>query len=206
MKKIIAYAATAIALICAALSCTSSHESEISAGGLGAVSFNIKTDNSVTVVGSTRASADPEDYTVKIYSTEGLIYLFEGLDNVPEKLWLKSGDYTVRVKAGDSSILASGPYYEGESDFRIGVGPATVVPVTCYIAGTLLSVNFDASIKDNFSSYRAKHRAQRHDGDTVRRLFGKELSATSVCPKNKIQSTGHSTVQPSLARHSTRQV
>lgn len=155
MKKIISYAAIAIALICAALSCTSSPESEFSAGGLGAVSFNIKTDNSVSVVGSTRALVDPADYTVKIYSTEGLIYLFEGLDNVPEKLWLKSGDYTVRVKAGDSSILASGPYYEGESDFRIGVGPATVVPVTCYIASTLLNVNFDASIKDNFSSYRA---------------------------------------------------
>ncbi len=153
MKKILSYALVAITIIFAASGCTSAPESETSKDGLGAVSLKIRTDNTVSVSDGTRASVAPENYIVKIYSTDGLIYLFEGLDEVPDKLWLKCGDYTVKVKAGDSSLLASGPYYEGESNFKISVGPATTVPVTCYIASTLLTVNFDSSIENNFSSY-----------------------------------------------------
>ena len=153
MKKILSYASVAIAIIFAAASCTSAPESEVSKNGLGAVSLKIKTDNTVSVESGTRAAADPASYTVKIYSAEGLIYFFEGLDEVPEKLWLKCGDYTVKVKAGDASLLASGPYYEGDAQFKVGVGPVTTVPVTCCIANTLLTVNFDVSIEDNFSSY-----------------------------------------------------
>ncbi len=155
MKKILSYALAATALMFAAAGCTTSPQDGISDPGYGTATLKIETDNTVAVIGGTRASAAPESYVVKVYSSEGLIYLFEGLDQVPEKLRLKSGDYTVKVKAGDDALLAEGPCYEGSQEFSISKGSVSV-PVTCRIANTLISVAFDESIRNNFTSYGAK--------------------------------------------------
>lgn len=43
-----------------------------------------------------------QDCKVRIYSGETLVQKYQGIDNVPAQIQLVSGDYSVRVTAGDS--------------------------------------------------------------------------------------------------------
>ena len=117
-------------------------------------------ENSVKVVGTRAALSTVEQDSLKnisrirIYDGDGtLIRRYEGLDNVPSELKLASGNYRVRVTAGDS-IPASRTrkFYQGEESFSVTKGAVVPVEVNCNIANTLATVTFDKTLDDAFDS------------------------------------------------------
>ncbi len=92
------------------------------------------------------------DVRVRIYnSDDALVRYYKGLSELPEEIELASGQYSVKVMAGDSSYASfDKPYYVGSSSFTISNGVETEVEVTCMIENTLLSVTFDETLEEEF--------------------------------------------------------
>ena len=86
MKKIITYIALGLAVAFGATSC---NQDNIPAEGKGEFSLNVMFDD------QTRATAEElaENCTINIYNSEGLIRTYEGIDAVPAKMWLVTGEY-----------------------------------------------------------------------------------------------------------------
>ncbi len=93
----------------------------------------------------TRAESDPDDLrsncVVYISSEKGLIHKYTGLENVPEEIHLKSGNYVAEAWTGDS-VPASWDkkFFRGYQPFEITAGLNQVV-LNCRIANVLASVN-----------------------------------------------------------------
>lgn len=91
---------------------------------------------------------------IKIMTAEGIIRQYTGIDNVPNPLWLATGNYSVEVTAGDS-VAASwdARYYRGNQSFAISRDKTTNVSVECKIANVVASVEYDEQVKDALNSY-----------------------------------------------------
>lgn len=91
---------------------------------------------------------------VRIYSSKGLVRYYKGLDNVPSKLQLASGDYRIQAITGDSvpATFKMG-YYKGESNFTIEANKETSINVTCKILSTLVSISFADELKEVLTDY-----------------------------------------------------
>lgn len=101
------------------------------------------------VVNSDLTRADDEDddslrskCVVYLSGKEGLLYKYQGLENVPQSLKLKSGSYVAEAWTGDS-VTAS-----FDKRFFRGVQPVTVTPnsntsavIICKIANVVVSLN-----------------------------------------------------------------
>lgn len=85
---------------------------------------------------------------IRVYnSSDELVRLYEGMDNLPEQLSLFSGAYMFSVTAG--TLTHAGfdkPYYSGSIPFVIEKGDIKTIYLTCKLANTLLSVGFDKSL------------------------------------------------------------
>lgn len=94
----------------------------------------------------TRAAVDDDDLragcTVYISGNSGLMYKYQGLENVPEVLNLKSGNYTAEAWTGDSVTASFDKrFFRGFQPFSITQGNNTQVVLTCRIANVVVSVN-----------------------------------------------------------------
>ena len=72
----------------------------------GALKLSIGVSDKVHVVSRSLSAEEQtileQDCKVRIYSGETLVQKYQGIDNVPAQIQLVSGDYSVRVTAGDS--------------------------------------------------------------------------------------------------------
>lgn len=121
----------------------------------GSLKLSIGVSDKVNVVSRSLSEEEQailgQDCKVRIYSGETLVQKYQGIDNVPEQIQLVSGDYSVRVTAGDS-VAASFEqrFFEGKKDFNIEKGTASTVEVNCGIANTVVAIAWDESLKKIF--------------------------------------------------------
>lgn len=114
----------------------------------------IRTDVSV----KTKTSTSPEENcVVKIYSKDGLIRRYNSLTEIPTSMMLSAGGYTVNATAGDSVPASfNQKFFRGEEPFEIKAGQPTAVELVCRIANSLVTVAFDQSMNEVFSSYNVE--------------------------------------------------
>ena len=149
MKKFITYIALGLAVAFGATSC---NQDNTLAEGKGEFSLKVLFDD------QTRATAEElaADCTINIYNSEGLIRTYKGIDAVPEKMWLVTGDYRCDVLAGTESAASfTDKTYKGSKSFTISAGATTTVSVECRVNNVIAAVAFDATIADQFSTFEA---------------------------------------------------
>ena len=93
-------------------------------GAEGNLKLSIGVSDKVEVVSRTLSGEDQrileQNCKIRIYNEKSLVRKYQGLENVPSEIALLSGDYSVRVTAGDS-VAASFEkrFFEGKKDFSI---------------------------------------------------------------------------------------
>lgn len=121
----------------------------------GFLNLSIDVSDKVNVVSRSLSEEEQtileQDCKVRIYSGETLVQKYQGIDKVPAQIQLVSGDYAVRVTAGDS-VAASFEqrFFEGKKDFSIEKGAVSTVEVNCGIANTVVAIVWDESLKEIF--------------------------------------------------------
>lgn len=119
-------------------SCAS--DDPFSKGGEGTVRLRMVINSDVT-----RAETDDDalrqNCVVYISNTKGLIHKYQGLENLPETLPMKSGQYVAEAWTGDS-VPASfdKKFYRCYQPFTVTTGVNSVV-MNCKIANVVASVN-----------------------------------------------------------------
>lgn len=138
--------------------------------GEGTLRLNVKMKSEIQV--ATRSLTESEenelkkDCKVRIYDTDNLIRKYQGVDNVPTDIVLPSGEYRVRVTAGDS-VAASfdKKFYEGIESFAIRKGANLPVDVTCNIGNTVTKIQFDEeSLNPVFKEYEVSIAVKAENG------------------------------------------
>lgn len=139
--------------------------------GEGILRLNVKMKSEIQVV-ATRSLTESEenelkkDCKVRIYDSEKLIRKYQGVDNIPTDIVLPSGEYRVRVTAGDS-VAASfdKEFYEGIKSFAIRKGANLPVNVTCNIGNTVTKIQFDEeSLNPVFKDYEVSIAVKAENG------------------------------------------
>ena len=156
MKKIIYYIIPLLSFFF--VSC---NENEDLWGGEGILKLSVSMQSSITVADTrTALSQDEQDALksncrVRIFNGDGtLIRKYQGLSTMPSELKLASGNYSVRVTAGDSVAASrTKKFYDGSKSFTVQKNSTTPVSVNCNIANTLATVAFDSSLDEAFESY-----------------------------------------------------
>lgn len=121
----------------------------------GSLKLSIGVSDKVNVVSRSLSEEEQtileQDCKVRIYSGETLVQKYQGIDKVPAQIQLVTGDYAVRVTAGDS-VAASFEqrFFEGKKDFSIEKGAVSTVEVNCGIANTVVAIVWDESLKEIF--------------------------------------------------------
>lgn len=107
----------------------------------------------------TRAETDQQDLADKcvvyLSGTKGLLYKFNGLDNVPSDIYLKSGSYVAEAWTGDS-VTASfdKKFYRAYEPFSIARGDVKNVVLNCRIANVVASINPEPIIAEALRDYK----------------------------------------------------
>ncbi len=156
MRKNIIYALSCSLLALSAF--TSCSENDLVAEGEGKVQLKVNIESEVDVITrNVPSEAELADAAVvRIYSESGLIRKYNGLSTLPSEMALKSGEYSVKVVAGDSVPASFDKvYYKGLTPFTVKAAQLTPVAVPCKIANTLTSVVFEG-IDEAFSDYEVK--------------------------------------------------
>lgn len=121
----------------------------------GSLKLSIGVSEKMNVISRSLVSEEQEilekNCKVRIYSGETLVQKYQGIENLPAEIALVSGDYSVRVTAGDS-VAASFEqrFFEGKKDFSIEKGAVSTVEVNCGIANTVVAIVWDESLKEIF--------------------------------------------------------
>lgn len=144
MKKQLLYMLT----LCAALLMAGCQKDEVSEYGHNEGGIVMSLAGTTTRVAAKVKSLD--ECTVYIYEkkakSDELTLIRKYLPgNLPSKIKLLAGSYSVRVAWGEEPDIASltSCYYEGSADFTITAGQTSTVEVTCYPKSTTLQVTFD---------------------------------------------------------------
>ena len=140
MKKIIYYIIPLLSFFF--VSC---NENEELWGGEGTLKLSVSMQSSITVADTRAAlSQDEQDALkancrVRIFNGDGtLIRKYQGLSTMPSELKLASGNYSVRVTAGDSVAASrTKKFYDGSKSFTVQKNSTTPVSVNCNITNTL---------------------------------------------------------------------
>ncbi len=128
-----------------AMALTSCTEDELGMGGEGQIALKVALDDNLVVVTKSDNNAELEESAVvKFYNEKGLIRKYEGLSEVPSVISLKSGEYSVKIHAGDSVESSfEKKYYKGYEDFTIVRNDITTIDVPCKIANSVVTVAFE---------------------------------------------------------------
>lgn len=147
-------------LLLGLISCSQEEEFGTETSGDGTLSLSVSLSDKINVVESRSLSSSDtanlaNDCRVRIYDSRSLIRKYEGIDNVPSSIVLPSGNYSIRVTAGDSTAASfKKKFFEGNEDFSISYGKNTEVDVDCRILNTVVTVTWDESLKEAFSDYK----------------------------------------------------
>lgn len=147
-------------LLLGLISCSQEEEFGTETSGDGTLSLSVSLSDKIDVVESRSLSSSDtanlaNDCRVRIYDSKSLIRKYEGIDNVPSSIVLPSGNYSIRVTAGDSTAASfKKKFFEGKEDFSISYGKNTEVDVDCRILNTVVTVIWDESLKEAFSDYK----------------------------------------------------
>lgn len=83
-----------------------------------------------------------DNCTIYISGGSGLLYKYKGVDNVPEEINMKSGNYVAEAWTGDSVPASFDKrFFKGRAPFSITQGNTSQVVVTCRVANVVVSVN-----------------------------------------------------------------
>ena len=147
MKNIIYFASVLLLVI-------SSCVNEDGLDGNGTLKLSVGIEDIVNVESRSTTDDQPSlesTCKIRIYSGNTLVDKYLG-SQLPVSIPLLSGDYSVRVTAGDSVAAAfDKKFYEGIENFTIVRGQTSEVNVDCRIANTVVAVNFDPTLDDMFS-------------------------------------------------------
>ncbi len=107
----------------------------------------------------TRAESDQQALadkcTVYVSGSKGLLYKYEGLDNVPSDLYLKAGSYVAEAWTGDSvSASFDAKFYKAYEPFTITKGDVKNVVLNCKIANVVASINPEPIIAEALKDYK----------------------------------------------------
>lgn len=107
----------------------------------------------------TRAEGEEDSLAEKcviyVSSEKGLIHKYKGINNVPSRLALKSGNYVAEAWTGDS-VTASfdKKFYRAYEPFTIMKGNVENVVLNCKIANVVASVNPEPIIAETLKDYK----------------------------------------------------
>lgn len=109
--------------------------------GEGTLRMRLVVNSNVTRAEASQDSLS-EKCVVYISGKEGLLYKYQGIDQVPTSINMKSGSYVAEAWTGDS-VTASfdKKFYRGYEKFVITKDNNTAVVMTCKIANVVVSVN-----------------------------------------------------------------
>lgn len=123
----------------------------------GIVSFDVKYSTAMT-----RALTETDKTSVRIYKENGdLIRYYENDYDMPDPLYLVSGDYSVRVNRGDQknnkafldpkndSKLAKLLCYEGTAEFSVSAHQTNNISVTAKTLNVRAELTLDKTLGDN---------------------------------------------------------
>lgn len=117
-----------------------------------------------------------QNCTIYIYNDQGRIRTYNGINQIPQTIWLMSGQYAVEAWTGDSvSASFTAKYYRGYKPFTVTTGEPSNVSLNCPLANVVVSVSYDSTVKDALNSYTLKvyHKrgALTFDGDDNRKGY-----------------------------------
>lgn len=97
---------------------------------------------------------DPTSYAVEIQQEEQVIRTFSSYQEMPETVTLESGAYRLMAYKGENVAggLAS-PYFEGAMDFSIESQMLTPLELTCRLANTRVTVDYEEDFRKVYHSY-----------------------------------------------------
>ena len=156
MMKRYYYIMTLASAILALASCKTDNEFIEAEGSLKlSVGVSDKVEVASRTLSEEEQAALGNDCKIRIYNGETLVRKYQGLENVPSEIALMTGDYSVRVTAGDS-VAASFEerFFEGKKDFSIAKGEVSSVEVNCGIVNTVVAITWDETLSEAFSAYQ----------------------------------------------------
>lgn len=104
-------------------------------------------------IGSDELASLREKCIVYISNSKGVIRKYKGLDNIPESITLRTGDYVAEAWSGDSvSASFDSKFYRGYQKFEMNEGQNSLT-LRCNIANVLVSVD-PASLNVNLSDLK----------------------------------------------------
>ncbi|MGL4993864.1 MAG: DUF4493 domain-containing protein [Bacteroidales bacterium] len=148
-----------LAMLMLAMGIVGCQESSNSLSGEGSLRLKValKSDIESIPTKSTSENSLEESCEIKIYSSEGLIRKYSGLEAMPQELQLTSGEYSAQVTAGQAQAASfTSRYFKGETPFEIEASKSTQVEVICRIMNTLVKVNVEESFQEQYPSFQVE--------------------------------------------------
>ncbi|MBB6461825.1 DUF4493 domain-containing protein [Flammeovirga kamogawensis] len=126
----------------------------------GSLALNMSGDDTLIPVSFLREkdAIDISSYRVEIRDENGvLVKFYEKYADVPEKIDLRKGIYTIKA-ASDAQHLSAGfecPYYEGTTTVEIKSGEVVEAKVICSLINMKVHISYSADFGTYFTAYEA---------------------------------------------------
>lgn len=137
-------------LFCAA--CQRSSEEGGGQAGEGCLALGVKVAAEKQQIVRSASAVETEPYVVRIFNArDELIRRYEDHAQLPSRIWLMAGDYTVTATSGKVVDAAfDAPVYAGEAAFAIERGKQSSVTVETLLGNAKAGVEFEQNVLDNF--------------------------------------------------------
>ncbi len=166
MKKLIIYAFSFFFFL---LGCQQNEDGSVFEGE-GTLCLKVKMKSDIQAIATRTLTKDEEtelneNCKIRIYDADKLIRKYQGISNIPDNLVLPSGEYHVKVTAGDS-VAASfdKKFYEGIEPFTLTKGATVPVEVVANIANTVTKVTFAESLTNVFTDCQLNVSVKAEEG------------------------------------------
>ena len=152
MKRYISNILTAVSLLCLAVACNDVILSEHT-GKTGRLSVRLGMDDQVMTKSDTLAPDPDMAFMVEVTGGRKDTTVTDHR-TLTEPIVLPVGTYSVTASCGDSTAIGFDmPYYKGTAMVDVTTDVLSEAEVICKLANTMVTVEFDESIKENFTSY-----------------------------------------------------
>lgn len=150
MKKINLYiAGSAIMLLAGACA-----EEKFDTAGEGSLALKTSVNTDMTVISRATDAELAQNCMVWISNSQGLVRRFNAGEELPSRIPLLTGHYVAEGWTGDS-VPASWDkrWFKGMSEFDIAKGQTAQVELTCKIANTAVTVDYQEGIEEVLTDY-----------------------------------------------------